>query len=68
MEQKTMQFKWDGTDNTLLTCYTIIWAFIARFTATDFAALMAGLAGLSTVLLNWYKYWRIKNNKTKPDE
>jgi len=64
MQQK-MFFKWEGTDNSLLTCATIIFAFISW---TPFASIMAGLAGLSTVLLNIYKWWRIKKNKTKPDE
>lgn len=64
-QAQPMHFKWDGTDSTLLNVVAVIGAVISW---TTFGSIMACAAGLSTVLLNVYKWWRIKNNKNRPDE
>jgi hypothetical protein len=56
---------WVGTPNTLMTCFTIILTFVARFTLSDWAAAAAILAALSTVGLNAAKYFEMKKNKNK---
>ena len=57
---------WIGTPNTLMTCFTIVLTFIAKFTLSDWAAAAAIIAALSTALLNIAKWQEMrKNNKNK---
>lgn len=56
---------WAGTPNTLMTCFTIILTFIAKFNLSDGAALAAIVAALTTAGLNIAKWREMRKDKTK---
>jgi hypothetical protein len=67
MAHSTMEHP--GHGNIYLTTLTIILLWFAHFTLSDLAAIFACLAGLSTVLYNWWRYKRDKRiDKTINDK
>jgi hypothetical protein len=56
---------WIGTNNTLMTCFTIILTFIAKFSLSDWAAAAAILAALTTAGLNVAKWIDMRKDKNK---
>jgi hypothetical protein len=56
---------WAGTNNVLATCASFIFLFIAKFSVSDWAAIAAIVAALTTAGLNIAKYIEMKRNKNK---
>lgn len=56
---------WAGTNNILATCASFIFLFIAKFSLSDWAAIAAILAALTTAALNVAKYIQMKKDKNK---
>jgi hypothetical protein len=57
---------WAGTNNILATCASFILLFIAKFSVSDWAAIAAILAALTTAGLNIAKYIDMKKKNKTP--
>ena len=57
---------WAGTNNVLATCASFIFLFIAKFSLSDWAAIAAILAALTTAALNIVKYFEMKRKSKTP--
>jgi hypothetical protein len=58
---------WAGTNNVLATCASFIFLFIAKFSLSDWAAIAAILAAVTTAGLNIAKYIEMKKKIKTPN-
>lgn len=57
--------QWAGTGNVLCTTLSFILLFISQLSLSDFAAIAAIIAALTTAGLNVYKFIKLKNKKNE---